>query len=113
MINHLKCSNSFGNRRKVSIDLSRLGIYLLTICSHKFHGPKGIAALYIRQRIKLESIIYGTQHEQALRRATENFLAIIRLGKPCQLISNKSILNKRIEQINGFSKRNGVTFLTY
>ncbi len=84
---------------KVPIDVKRLGIDLLTICSHKFHGPKGIGALYIRQGIKLESILYGAQHEQGLRPGTENVLAIIGLGKACQLISNKSLLNKRIEQI--------------
>jgi cysteine desulfurase len=84
---------------KVPIDVKRLGIDLLTICSHKFHGPKGIGALYIRQGIKLESILYGAQHEQGLRPGTENVLAIIGLGKACQLISNKSLLNKRIEQM--------------
>jgi cysteine desulfurase len=71
----------------------------LTICSHKFHGPKGIGALYIRQGIKLEPILYGAQHEQGLRPGTENVLAIIGLGKACQLISNKCLLNKRIEQM--------------
>jgi len=55
----------------------------LTICSHKFHGPKGISALYIRQGIKLESLLYGAQHEKGLRAGTENVLAIVGLGKAC------------------------------
>lgn len=72
---------------------------MLTICSHKFHGPKGIGALYIRQGIKLESILYGAQHEYGLRPGTENVLSIIGLGKASQLISNKYLLNKRIQQM--------------
>ncbi|CAF1184574.1 unnamed protein product [Rotaria sp. Silwood1] len=96
IIIHSDASQSIG---KVPIDVSHLGIDLLTICSHKFHGPKGIGALYIRQGIKLESIIYGAQHEQGIRPGTENVLAIIGLGKACQLISNKYILNERIQQM--------------
>lgn len=93
---HTDASQSVG---KVSIDVQQLGVDLLTICSHKFHGPKGIGALYIRQGVKLEPILYGASHEQGLRPGTENVLAILGLGKACQLISNQSILNHRIEQM--------------
>ncbi|CAF0790618.1 unnamed protein product [Rotaria sordida] len=96
LIIHSDASQSMG---KVPIDVSCLDVDLLTICSHKFHGPKGIGALYIRQGIKLEPILYGAQHEQGLRPGTENVLAIIGLGRACQLISNKYSLNKRIEQM--------------
>jgi cysteine desulfurase len=96
LIIHTDASQSIG---KIPIDVSRLGVDLLTICSHKFHGPKGIGALYIRRGIKLEPLLYGAQHEQGLRPGTENVLAIVGLGKACQLISNKSLLNKRIEQM--------------
>jgi cysteine desulfurase len=68
---------------RVLIDVSCLDVDLLTICSHKFHGPKGISALYIRQGIKLESLLYGAQHEKGLRAGTENVLAIVGLGKAC------------------------------
>jgi cysteine desulfurase len=44
-------------------------------------------------------LIYGAQHERGLRPGTENVLAIIGLGKASQLISNKYLLNKRIEQM--------------
>jgi cysteine desulfurase len=96
LIIHSDASQSMG---KVPIDVSHIGLDLLTICSHKFHGPKGIGALYVRQGIQLEPFIYGAQHEQGLRPGTENVLAIVGLGKACQLISNKSLLNKRIEQM--------------
>ncbi|CAF3670787.1 unnamed protein product [Rotaria socialis] len=96
LVIHSDASQSIG---KIAVDVSNLDIDLLTICSHKFHGPKGIGALYVRQGIKLETILYGAQHEQGLRPGTENVLAIIGLGTACQLISNKYLLNKRIEQM--------------
>lgn len=96
LVIHTDASQSVG---KVPIDVQRLGVDLLTICSHKFHGPKGIGALYIRQGIKLEPILYGASHEQGLRPGTENILAIVGLGKACQLISDESLLNHRIEQM--------------
>ncbi|CAM4762512.1 unnamed protein product [Rotaria magnacalcarata] len=96
LVIHSDASQSMG---KIAIDVSNLNIDLLTICSHKFHGPKGVGALYVRQGIKLETILYGAQHERGLRPGTENVLAIIGLGKACQLISNKYLLNKRIEQM--------------
>lgn len=102
LIVHTDASQSMG---KVPIDVSNLGIDLLTICSHKFHGPKGIGALYVRQGVKLEPIIYGAQHEQGLRPGTENVLAIIGLGKACELISNKYLLNERIENMKNTRDR--------
>lgn len=96
LVIHTDASQSVG---KVLIDVQRLGVDLLTICSHKFHGPKGIGALYIRQGVKVQPILYGASHEQGLRPGTENILAIVGLGKACQLISNESILNHRIEQM--------------
>jgi cysteine desulfurase len=84
---------------KVPTDVLRRGVDVLTICSHKFHGPKGVGALNIHQGIKLEPLLYGAQHEQGLRPGTENVLAIVGLGKACQLISNTCLLNKRIEQM--------------
>ena len=60
LIIHNDTSRSAG---KVSVDVSRIGLDLLTICLHKFHGPKAIDALHIHQGIKLESVLYGAQHE--------------------------------------------------
>ena len=93
---HSDASQSLG---KLPVDVSSLGIDLLTICSHKFHGPKGIGALYVRRGIQLDPILFGGQHERGLRPGTENLLAIIGLAKACQLISNEQLLNTRIEQM--------------
>ena len=96
VIIHTDASQSIG---KVPIDVTTLKVDLLTICSHKFHGPKGIGALYIRRGVHLERSIHGASHERSLRPGTENVLAIEGLGKVCELLSDKSILNQRIEQM--------------
>ena len=82
---------------KVLIEVSCLYIGLLTICSHKFHDLQELDALYTRRRIKLKSIIDSVQHKQSLRADGENTPGSIGLGKASQLISNNSLLKKRIE----------------
>ena len=82
---------------KVLIEVSCLYIDLLTICSHEFHDLQEFDALYTCRRIKLKSIIDSVHHGQSLRTGVENTLGSIGLGKASQLISNKSLLNKRIE----------------
>ncbi|MHB8882416.1 MAG: cysteine desulfurase family protein [Thermodesulfovibrionales bacterium] len=54
---------------------------LATIVSHKFYGPKGIGALYIRQGVRLRPILHGAGHEQGMRPGTENVAGIAGIGK--------------------------------
>jgi cysteine desulfurase len=58
---------------------------LITIVSHKFYGPKGVGALYIRNATRLKPIIFGAGHERGLRPGTENVAGIVGLGKACQI----------------------------
>jgi cysteine desulfurase len=60
---------------------------LITIVSHKFYGPKGVGALYIRNGTRLKPIIFGAGHERGLRPGTENVAGIVGLGKACQIAS--------------------------
>jgi cysteine desulfurase len=99
---HTDASQSLG---KVPIDVTRLGVDLLTICSHKFHGPKGIGALYIRDGVHLQPILHGAQHERGLRPGTENVLGIVGLAKACQSIAKKGVLNGRIAQMTSTRDR--------
>lgn len=70
---------------KVPIDCDKMGIDLLSISSHKIHGPKGVGALYVRKGVKLEPIIHGGGHEKGIRSSTENIAGIMGLGKACEL----------------------------
>ena len=70
---------------KIPIDLSRTGVDLLSMSAHKFHGPKGIGALYIRKGTKFKPMVVGGHQEGGRRAGTENVPGIIGMGKACQL----------------------------
>ena len=61
----------------VPIDVKRQHIDMLSLSAHKFHGPKGVGALYVRQGIKLETLIEGGAQERGKRGGTENIPAIM------------------------------------
>lgn len=77
---------------KISIDLSRSPIDLLSISGHKLYGPKGLGVLYVRRRsprIALAEQIHGGGHERGLRSGTLNVPAIVGLGKACELAAEE------------------------
>ena len=70
---------------KIKLDVESLQVDLLTLSGHKFHGPKGIGALYIRPGITLEPLIHGGKQEAGLRAGTENIASIVGMGKAAEL----------------------------
>ena len=70
---------------KVPLDLQRDGIDLLSLSGHKLHGPKGIGALIVRDRVPLSPVISGGGQERGLRSGTENVAAIVGLGEAARL----------------------------
>ncbi len=70
---------------KIKVDVQELDVDLLSLSGHKFHGPKGIGALYVKKGVKLEPVIHGGKQEVGLRAGTENVPAIVGLGKAVEL----------------------------
>ena len=70
---------------KIPVDVGRLGADLLSISAHKFYGPKGIGALYVRRGTPIEPIYTGGHQEEGLRPGTENIPAIVGFGEACRL----------------------------
>ena len=69
----------------IRIDVEELNIDLLSMAAHKFYGPKGIGALYIRQGIKIDPLISGGGQEKNRRAGTENVPGIVGMGKAIEL----------------------------
>jgi cysteine desulfurase NifS len=70
---------------KIPLDADELGIDVLSISGHKFHGPKGSGALFLRKGIIIAPLIHGGLQEGGLRSGTENVLAIVGIGKAAEL----------------------------
>ncbi len=70
---------------KVPFSVNELGIDILTISSHKIYGPKGIAALYVRNGLNLSPLHHGGSQERGMQPGTENVPAIIGMGKACEI----------------------------
>jgi cysteine desulfurase len=73
---------------KISVDVQKDGIDLLSISAHKIYGPKGVGALYVRRkdpRVELSALIDGGGHERGMRSGTLNVPGIVGLGKACEI----------------------------
>jgi cysteine desulfurase len=70
---------------KVPIDVNTLRLDLLSLSGHKFYGPKGIGALYIRGGTRLQQLLYGGHHQRGFRPGTENVAGIVGMGKAAEL----------------------------
>jgi cysteine desulfurase len=82
IILHTDAAQSVG---KIPVDVSRLGVDLLSIAGHKVYAPKGIGGLYIRQGLAPAKLMHGAGQEMAVRPGTENVLEIVGLGKACEI----------------------------
>lgn len=86
---HTDCVQAIGN---VKIDVEEMNIDLLSMSAHKFYGPKGVGALYVREGVEFERIQDGGHQERDKRAGTENIPGIVGLGKAIE-ISYQNIEN--------------------
>jgi cysteine desulfurase len=74
---------------KLPVDVKALGVDLLSLSAHKFNGPKGTGALWIKRGARVTAILTGGKHERNRRAGTENVPAIAGLGVAAQLAQKK------------------------
>ncbi len=74
---------------KIPVDVSALGVDLLSLSAHKFNGPKGAGALWIKRGARLQAILTGGKHERNRRAGTENVPAIAGMGTAAALAAGK------------------------
>lgn len=67
------------------INVQELGVDMLSLSAHKFHGPKGVGMLYIRNGVKIDNLIHGGGQERGKRAATENLAGIAGLAKALEI----------------------------
>ncbi|WP_406542286.1 cysteine desulfurase NifS [Clostridium ljungdahlii] len=73
----------------VNIDVKDMNIDALSMAGHKFYGPKGIGAMYLKKGVKIESLIHGGAQERGKRASTENVPGIVGIGKAIELATSE------------------------
>lgn len=92
---HTDAVQAVGN---VHIDVEKMNIDLLSLSAHKFYGPKGIGALYVRKGTKIISFLHGGAQERGRRASTENVANIVGLGKAIEIASrNVDSYNEKLK----------------
>ena len=70
---------------KTPIDVRELGVDLMSISSHKLHGPKGVGALFVREGTRIDPMLLGGGQERGMRSGTENVAGIVGFGRACEM----------------------------
>jgi len=90
-------TDSVASAGNIPVDVQDLNVDLMTFAAHQFYGPKGAAALYIREGTRIVPLIYGGIQEGGRRAGTENVPAIVGMGRAAEI--TKKDLQKRIDHV--------------
>ena len=80
----------------VPVDVKAMNVDMLSLSGHKFHGPKGVGALYIRKGVRIDVHMAGGAQERGQRAGTENLAGIVGLGKAIELA---------VQELEGYMSR--------
>ena len=76
---------------KTELNVKRQNLSLVTLNSHKIHGPKGVGALYIREGVRIVPLSHGGGHEKRIRSGTENIPGIVGFAKAVEISKKKDV----------------------
>jgi cysteine desulfurase len=85
---------------KVPINVNKQNLSLVTLNSHKIHGPKGVGAIYIKEGIKITPLFHGGGHERKMRSGTENISGIVGFAKAVEIANSKDV--KRMTELRDY-----------
>ena len=86
------------------LDVQAMGIDMLSLSGHKFRGPKGIGALYVRRGIALEPLVYGGGQERGLASGTENVAGMVGLGQAIEDATGEN-LDRKMGYVKGLTDK--------
>ena len=101
---HTDAVQTIGN---IPVDVKELNVDLLSLSAHKFHGPKGVGALYVRNGVNIDNLLHGGGQEKRRRASTENIAGIVGLGTAIEITTKnidekvKYLIKLREKTING------------
>lgn len=118
---HIDAVQGFG---KIDLNPQKIGADLLSVSAHKIHGPKGIAALYVKKGVRILPLIHGGGQEKGLRSGTEStllaegFAAAVSALPPTRVSSEKisslnQLLREKLAQLGGVSVNSPENALPY
>jgi cysteine desulfurase len=79
---HSDCVQTVGH---YPLDLKKTAVHFISAAGHKFHGPKGIGIMYVRDEVKIKPFIFGGAQERNMRAGTENLYGIVGFAKALEL----------------------------
>ena len=82
---------------KIKVNVDDLKVDLLSLSAHKFYGPKGVAALYVRKGTRIYPLLHGGYQERRRRAGTENVAGIVGLGKAAEIAPKEMVQQSRRE----------------
>jgi len=82
---------------KIKVNVDDLKVDLLSLSAHKFYGPKGVGALYVRKGTRIHPLLHGGYQERRRRAGTENVAGVVGLGKAAEIASKEMVQQSRRE----------------
>ena len=96
---HCDAVQAFG---KLPLKPAAMGVDLMTVSSHKIHGPKGVGALYVKKGVRLSPIVFGGLQEEKLRPGTQPMPAIAGFGAAAAAMPNLTAQLKKVTELRDY-----------